>query len=460
MIFIFKSNSVKRKKYINKYLIKNNFSLDINFIYGFKFFIFFIISVSFVYLYLIPSYNNKSLIKGYNYKNDFYKALKCESKPYFRANLINGKLYWNNETSLKMDEINAELSKFKKLNISFEKKENFIRRKNPKVSVVITLNNRDKYIKLVYNSIYIQELKDIEIIFVDDASNDNTSSIINELMIYDKRIIYLKNDINKRAFYSRCRGILEAKGEYVIVIDSDDILINNILIKAYETAKKFDLDIVHFYIISGSIDGSKKYLARELKYKSGILSSPSEIKNNFYHTISRNLWDKFVRRETYVKSIKFMREEFYNQIYIWNSDDTSFFGLLNTVQSYGFLEEIGYLYVIKPKGTYIYKFDPKNSNLLMRGVFNNMNYFYVQSDNSTLEKTNLAYKYFEKNIAYLENNLRYLTEGFGFIEHVLELYLNSSFFSVNQINKLKNFKIKFDKRKSQFNNNTKIILFS
>ena len=74
-------------------------------------------------------------------------------------------------------------------------------------------------------------------------------------MIYDKRIIYLKNDINKRAFYSRCRGILEAKGEYVIVIDSDDILINNILIKAYETAKKFDLDIVHFYIISGSIDG-------------------------------------------------------------------------------------------------------------------------------------------------------------------------------------------------------------
>ena len=84
-------------------------------------------------------------------------------------------------------------------------------------------------------------------------------------MIYDKRIIYLKNDINKRAFYSRCRGILEAKGEYVIVIDSDDILINNILIKAYETAKKFDLDIVQFYIISGSIDGSKKYLARELK---------------------------------------------------------------------------------------------------------------------------------------------------------------------------------------------------
>ena len=66
----------------------------------------------------------------------------------------------------------------------------------------------------------------------------------------DKRIIYLKNDINKRAYYSRNRGILESKGEYIIVIDSDDILINNILIKSYETAKKFDLDIVQFSIIS------------------------------------------------------------------------------------------------------------------------------------------------------------------------------------------------------------------
>ena len=276
----------------------------------------------------------------------------------------------------------------------------------------------------------------------------------------DKRIIYLKNEINKRAYYSRCRGILESKGEYIIVIDSDDILINNILIKAYETAKKFDLDIVQFYIISGTIESSKKHLAREMKYKSGILTNQFEIKNNFYNTISRNLWDKFVRREIYIKSIMFMKEEFYNQIYIWNSDDTSFFGLLHTAQSYGFLEQIGYLYADKPKpkGTYIYKFDYKNSNLLMRGVFNNMNYFYIQSDNSTSEKTNLAYKYFEKNIGYLENNLPYLTEGFDFIIHVLDLYINSSYFSVNQINRLKDFKNKIISRKNKIGNNTKFRL--
>ena len=144
-----------------------------------------------------------------------------------------------------------------------------------------------------------------------------------------------------------------------------------------------------------------------------------------------------------------MREEFYNQIYIWNDDDTAFFGLLQTAQSYGFLEQIGYLYVCKKKGSYIYKYDKKNSNLLIRGVFNNMNYFYMQSDNTTLQKNNLAYKYFEKNIKYLETNLPYLTEGFDFIIFILNLYLKSPYFSLNQKNRLKDFKSKIIDRKNK-----------
>ena len=79
---------------------------------------------------------------------------------------------------------------------------------------MITLYNQAKYLELFYTSIQVPESKNIEIIFVDDASNDNTSSIINKLMEKDKRIIYLKNNINKRTFYSRNIGILETKGEY------------------------------------------------------------------------------------------------------------------------------------------------------------------------------------------------------------------------------------------------------
>lgn len=67
-------------------------------------------------------------------------------------------------------------------------------------------------------------MKDIEIIFVIDASKDNSEKIIKELMEKDKRIILLKNEENKRAFYSRNKGILASKGEYILVIDPDDLL--------------------------------------------------------------------------------------------------------------------------------------------------------------------------------------------------------------------------------------------
>ena len=192
-------------------------------------------------------------------------------------------------------------------------------------------------------------------------------------MELDKRIVYLKNNEQKRTFYSRNRGILESKGEYILVIDPDDLIINNILIKAYETAKKYDLDIVQFYAVCGNFESQS--LLKVMKYKSGILKNNSEIKNNFYNTISRNLWDKLIRREVYVESVKFMKKEFYNQLYFLNNDDTAFFGILHKANTYGFLEQVGYFYVFKPKGSYCYRTDPKNMNLIFRSVFNNMKYF-------------------------------------------------------------------------------------
>ena len=70
-------------------------------------------------------------------------------------------------------------------------------------------------------------------------------------MKYNNKIFYLKNDINKRAFYSRYKGVKSARGEYILVIDPDDLLLNNILIKSYTTAKKYDLDVVQFYAMIG-----------------------------------------------------------------------------------------------------------------------------------------------------------------------------------------------------------------
>ena len=133
----------------------------------------------------------------------------------------------------------------------------------------------------------------------------------------DKRIVYLKNEINKRQYYSIAIGILNSKGEYVLSIDPDDYLLNNILIKAYETAKYYDLDIVQYYI----------FLNNDIwqnKYKSGIICGNRNIRNMFYYGQSRNLPDKLIRRDIYIKAINFMKKELFNEDYHIHTDDTFF----------------------------------------------------------------------------------------------------------------------------------------
>ena len=251
-------------------------------------------------------------------------------------------LYWKNQTDLEIEKVRKEINERKTLNLSFENKNFFYKRKKPKISLIITVYNQRIFIKTVYAYIQKQELKDIEIIFVDDASTDNSSSTIMELMKYDKRIVYIKNPSNKKQYYSINVGVLFSKGEYILSIDPDDLLINNILIKAYETAKFYNLDILQFYMLLGMS------LWTAVKYKSGIMCTNKNLRNIFYYGLTRNLPDKLIKRNIFLKSITFMKKELYNLDYHMHTDDTIFFGIIHFANSFGFLEQIGYFYNIDP----------------------------------------------------------------------------------------------------------------
>ena len=62
----------------------------------------------------------------------------------------------------------------------------------------------------------------------------------------DKRIIYIRNKVNKGAFHSRNEGILLSKGKYILIHDPDDLLLNNILIKCYDYANRYKFDIIQY----------------------------------------------------------------------------------------------------------------------------------------------------------------------------------------------------------------------
>jgi glycosyltransferase involved in cell wall biosynthesis len=90
----------------------------------------------------------------------------------------------------------------------------------PIVSVIVPTHNRSHIIRDTINTILAQTISDIEIIIVDDCSNDATEEVISKLK--DKRLRYLRHDINRGAAAARNTGIKAAKGKYVAFLDSDD----------------------------------------------------------------------------------------------------------------------------------------------------------------------------------------------------------------------------------------------
>ena len=102
---------------------------------------------------------------------------------------------------------------------------------NPKISFIASVFNKEKYLKHFIKSIQMQDLKEIEVVFVDDFSNDNSVKIINNFRKKDKRIKLIKNKKNMGSLYSRAIGGNMAKGNYCIFFDSDDIILKEGILK-------------------------------------------------------------------------------------------------------------------------------------------------------------------------------------------------------------------------------------
>ena len=114
------------------------------------------------------------------------------------------------------------------------------------MSICIPAYNCEKYIAAALDSAINQTLKDIEIVCVDDGSTDGTAAIMSSYAAKDPRIHVVSNGVNCGALYSRLRSILESTGDYVLCLDADDELCDDIARLAYERAIKTGGEIIVF----------------------------------------------------------------------------------------------------------------------------------------------------------------------------------------------------------------------
>ena len=116
------------------------------------------------------------------------------------------------------------------------------------VSVIVTIFNREKYIEECARTLFEQTLDSIEYVFVDDASTDQSLSLLNNLLQkYPNRkpltkVISLERNSGRAV--ARQTGIENVTGEYVIHVDSDDWVDLNMMELLYKRAKETNADIV------------------------------------------------------------------------------------------------------------------------------------------------------------------------------------------------------------------------
>ena len=179
---------------------------------------------------------------------------------------------------------------------------------NFKVSVIVPIYRVEKYIEKCVRSLFEQTLKEVEYIFVDDASPDRSIDILKQIMLeYPERaknskIIY--HTINKGPAQARNFGLAEAIGECIIYCDSDDWMEHTMLEDMYRVIQEQKVDIVtcdfrmvynDHYVDYHTIDWSEDKIASLCNYIA------------YGWTV---LWNILVKRDIYVQNkLKFFESD-------------------------------------------------------------------------------------------------------------------------------------------------------
>ena len=190
---------------------------------------------------------------------------------------------------------------------------------NPKISVVIPVHNGEAFIKEAVISIQNQDFKDLEIIIINDNSNDNSAGVIKELMKTEPRILFYQNEQNRGAFYTKTKGVLLAKGKYVLTLDDDDkYLQRDAFTTLYAEAEKEKLDILRFnYISNLAFSNRKSYIHND---KEPVITQPElsnlmlfKGKDGKIHQNGGILWNKIFRTDLFVKVINQIDKKYFNE---------------------------------------------------------------------------------------------------------------------------------------------------
>ncbi len=113
-----------------------------------------------------------------------------------------------------------------------------------RLSVIIPVFNTAPYLTACLNSVCMLPKHQVQIICVNDGSTDQSDAVLKDFVIRYPHIVYLQHERNQGLSATRNTGLLRAEGDYVLFLDSDDVLDNAAVLPLLHQAMEHDLDIL------------------------------------------------------------------------------------------------------------------------------------------------------------------------------------------------------------------------
>lgn len=268
----------------------------------------------------------------------------------------------------------------------------------PKISIIMPVYNKARYIEKTINSILSQTYKDFELIIVDDGSTDGSELICDKFEQMDSRVKVFHIE-NGGVSNARNIGIENAGGEYIQFIDSDDYISENMIYDLCQIIENYTPDI----IISGvkKVDRMGNEIIEILPMMSGIKDRYTMMENfaeeqkntGIYGCVSNKLIKKSIIDKYKVRF----------NTNIWLAEDLDFYLELYNYTSKIYFHQKSYYYYLQEAENSSTTSDKKNNYLLQAKIIlkeknmlkknNSLNYNNLKNVDEVITNFIMSYIY-------------------------------------------------------------------
>lgn len=209
-----------------------------------------------------------------------------------------------------------------------------------KVSIIVPVYNSESTLEKTILSVINQAYQNLELILIDDGSNDSSLDICQQYASVDSRVI-VKSQKNRGVSSARNKGLEISTGDWIYFLDSDDYINNDFFYKIYPFLND-DIDIIQFGSVRKSRDQVISY-RQSLKNKDKIIikNFPEFIKTSNIGALC--VWLHVIKRSTIFQNNLYFREDMSH-----NEDMLFMYDVLTHSKKFLFLGEAIHTQVLVP----------------------------------------------------------------------------------------------------------------